>query len=134
MRAFMAVFAIVSMALVPSGYMPARADDGTIYLMICPGSKAPAQPEPIDHAAMDHSQMDHASMGHAVQTDAHDDHDAAGFDMRCDYSGGSLAPTPNAPVIGYAPLFWTPRQAYAPAPLTGIFPAKLPPSTGPPVS
>ena len=132
LRIFLACIAIVSMGLVPTGYMPARADDGSIYLMICPGGKAQIGETAADHSIMDHANMDHGDQGAASMT-SHDHHDAQSFDMRCDYAGGSLMPLADAPKIADFEPVWMPKRPFSAALLTGIFPQGLPPATGPPV-
>lgn len=138
LRAILAVFAVLSMAMVPAGYMPARAANGSIHLMICPGFAPPS----VDHSQVhnghdaqahhsDHS--GHMMMGQSADS-AHDAHDSAAFDMRCDYAASAAPVVPETPELTAIVETRFLQQQRAPNPLTGIFPAQLPPSTGPPVS
>lgn len=138
LRAILAVFAVLSMAAVPAGYMPARAADGSIHLMICPGSAAPinAGQSQVSEARDAHAHhLDHgADMMERSAHHPHDAHDSAGFDMRCDYAASAPPVMPETPALAAIaqPRFF--QKQRPPVALTGIFPAQIPPSTGPPVS
>jgi hypothetical protein len=127
LRLILAVFAVLGVLSAPAGYMPARADDGGIILMICPKVKAP-DPSP-EHAM--HAEMESMAHGKDAAGSDHDDHGMA-KDSPCDYAVGAVA---DVPTLGFAILQPDlPQLDQMPVahPLTGIFPRGLPPSTGPP--
>jgi len=103
--------AIMSLVSAPTGFMPARGSDGALVLQICSGTnpraitvKIPGSQTPDD----------------AEQRDS------------CDYSTAAKDGLPQAaqpaPLAVIRPFV----VSTLPAALTGIFPASLPPSTGPP--
>ena len=73
LRLILAVFAVLGVLSAPAGYMPARADDGGIILMICPKVKAP-DPSP-EHAM--HAEMESMAHGKDAAGSDHDDHGMA---------------------------------------------------------
>jgi len=123
----LAALALASSATVPFGFMPDVAQDGGFILSICDGTK-PAPPSPTE--ASEHSQhqmsRDHTSSGKAGH--GHEPHK-----MRCDFAVAATADLPAPPqIVLVRNKDLRPRQPRR-AVLTAIFPAKLPPSTGPPV-
>tara|TARA_B100001179_G_C18594832_1_gene406686 strand:+ start:547 stop:936 length:390 start_codon:yes stop_codon:yes gene_type:complete len=123
---FLAILALVSLVTTPFGYMPDRNGDGDLVLRICGGTMVMKADAP-DHAAM--------KALHGADDDDHGDHgDGGEHETRCNYAVSGVAPPPHAPTLVAAvpaPAIVTPAIA---KPLTGIFPAKLPPSTGPPAA
>ncbi len=121
----LAILAIVSLASMPFGYMPDRNADGALVLRICGGTMTVAADAP-EHAAM--------KVMHGEDHGGHDGGNASEHETRCNYAVAGVAPLPNAPALFVtAPLPAIDAPAIA-KPLTGIFPAKLPPSTGPPAA
>ena len=125
---FLAVMALVSLASMPFGYMPASDADGDFMLRICDGTMWVADDGSAGASQVaEHAMADH-EMGHGDPDRKSD----SGHETRCNYAVSGLTPVPQAPAIGSAPLVQPIEAPLGPAPLTGIFPAKLPPSTGPP--
>jgi hypothetical protein len=124
-----AILALISVALTPFGYMPASAADGSFILRICDGTVSmrdlPASLQG-DHVAVSHSAMkgsgEPAGQGH--DDDAHE--------VRCNYAITALADLPSSPQLALRLIEPQAVQAVLATPITGIFPAKLPPATGPP--
>ncbi len=115
------------MVCVPVGYMPAQAADGSFILRICGGVKPARSEQGASHGMHD--------IGH---TAAHDDHaghaahDDEAHEMRCDYAGATVIDVPPAPImVANIPAPEGPGRD-ARTPLSGIFPPRLPPATGPP--
>jgi len=124
-----AILALISVALTPFGYMPASAADGSFILRICDGTvsaQGPAQAAQGDHVAASHSTMkgsdDRAEPGHSE--DAHE--------LRCNYAVTAVADLPRSPQAAARAIEPQAVQTVLVTPITGIFPAKLPPATGPP--
>jgi|TARA_R100000049_G_C1953274_1_gene103204 hypothetical protein len=127
LRLILAVCAVLGVLAAPAGYMPARAADGDIILMICPRVKAP---DPSAGHAM-HAEMDTMAHGKDAAGSDNDEHGMA-KDSPCDYVVGAVADVPTLAFAILQPDL--PRLDEVPVarPLTGIFPRGLPPSTGPP--
>ena len=123
------MLALVSLASMPFGYMPDSNADGAFVLRICGGTMTVAADAP-DHTAM------RALHGgeHGDHADHRDHDDGNEHEARCNYAVAGIAPLPHTPaLVAAAPVL--PIDAPAiPTPLTGIFPARLPPSTGPPTA
>lgn len=121
----LALIAVLSSMTMPFGYMPAKAADGSVILLICDGTAQGPQKQNnhLSHAGMDHAQMDHGA-----------ERDSSTHETRCNYATSVAADLPDGihfeepdPVI----LFSEPVRL---AILTAIFPPKLPPATGPPAA
>lgn len=115
-RAFLTLLclAMLSLATAPAGFMPARASDGTLVLSICSASNPQAMTITVPlRAAEEHEQDETEGDG-------------------CDYGPATGFNQPK--LFEFAALILSgPQQpAGLPGTLTGIFPASLPPSTGPP--
>ena len=121
---FLSILAIVSLTSMPFGYMPDRAENGAFVLRICDGTM------PMDHgAAGEASAMAMHADGHAPgdSPDAASDHET-----RCNYAVAAVASLPDGPVVPESMPVPAMEVPDLPDTLTGIFPASLPPSTGPP--
>lgn len=136
-RLILAFLAIVSVATVPAGFMPARAKDGSFYLMICPGVQSRIIASAVGE--MPAGSSDHllhiSTLDGEFETGSspdHSEHESAGFDMRCDYASASVAPVPDIPevniLVSPGILILQDKRQF----LTGIYPSGLPPATGPP--
>ncbi len=120
----LSMLAIVSLASMPFGYMPDRAQNGAFVLRICDGTM------PMDHGAADEaSAMAMHGGGHATgeSPDTSSDHET-----RCNYAVAAIASLPDSPVLPETVALPAMETPALPDALTGIFPARLPPSTGPP--
>ena len=132
LRLILAVFAVLGVLSAPAGYMPARAADGRVILMICPKVKAPdPSAEHSMHAKMGHAEMSTMAHGKDAAGSDHDDHGMA-KDSPCDYAVGAVADVPTLALAILQPGLPQRDETPVAHPLTGIFPRGLPPSTGPP--
>lgn len=125
----LAILALISAALMPFGYMPARAADGSFILRICDGTvsaQVPGQATHSNHVAAPHLAM----KGSDVR--ARPGHDEAAHELRCNYAVTAVADLPSSPQIEVCPIEPQATEGVPATPITGIFPAKLPPATGPP--
>jgi|GEM_PF-1605653 len=131
-----AMLAIVSLMTIPFGYMPAKAQDGSVILRICDGSVPMPQqthsPHDQHHDHHDHHTMANAEGNSAATDDAHAEHEDGAHEMRCNYAVAAAANLPEAPdFVRQVPQETLVKQTRL-AILTAIFPPKMPPSTGPP--
>lgn len=130
----LASLAIISSMMMPFGYMPAKADDGTFILRICDGiaRAATETPDRVVHGKTDHAQMEHAQMDHGTMASSPADHDEAAHESRCNYATTVAANLPDIPQIVHCEqVVHTPLSRNL-AVLTAIYPPNLPPATGPP--
>lgn len=131
----LAILALVSSALSPFGYMPAMAEDGSFILRICDGTASIPPPAALADADSIHkphsagkAPQDHVDAGHEGEGHEGDPHE-----LRCNFAVPSVADLPPTPSFLLRLNEPEARQDVLRTPITGIFPAKLPPATGPPI-
>jgi hypothetical protein len=114
--ALAAIVALLFRAWIPAGFMP--APDGSLALILCPGSGAVFSPahDPHDRAAHPH----------------HHDGQREKADAPCPFGSLAAAPPERAIFPQPAPSFAALTASPAPTRLAAFFPHILPPSTGPP--
>ena len=114
--------------MMPFGYMPAMAEDGSFVLRICEGT-AQVTDQHQDQVAHEH--MGHTKSGHASDADHHTDHQSD-HEVRCNYAVTAAASLPESPqIIAVEPVLAVDQSITLPV-LTAIYPPNLPPATGPP--
>ncbi|WP_265570208.1 hypothetical protein [Sphingomicrobium nitratireducens] len=122
-RNWLAGLALLALALVPSGFMPAIAH-GQVVLIPCSGFVASS----IDTAAA----QDHAAMGHAMPSGEPADDEAKGT-KTCAFAAVSGAAMLDPPIeLAAFVTIEGERDTVAASHLAGQAALGLPPSTGPP--
>ena len=124
----LAFLAVISSMMMPFGYMPAMAEDGSFVLRICDGT-AQVTDQHQDQVA--HERMGHSKSGHANSADHQAEHQSD-HEIRCNYAVTAAASLPESPdIIAVEPVLAV-DQSITLAVLTAIYPPNLPPATGPP--
>jgi hypothetical protein len=115
--ALAALVALLFRAWIPAGFMP--ASDGSLALILCPGSGPVLSPihDPHDRAAHHHH---------------HDGQREKGADAPCPFGAFAAAPPERAMVPPPPASFAALAAPSAPPGLAASFPYIVPPSTGPP--
>jgi len=132
--ACLACLALLSLATLPVGFMPALSADGSFILRICDGTMVqqdPAHPQAATHG--NHQGMHASGPSDEKHRAPAEKHDGSEHETRCNYAVSATANLPPAPLlVREAVILAEEEPADDQTPLTGIFPAALPPSTGPP--
>ncbi len=130
---FLAALAVLSSATMPFGFMPARAADGSFILRICDRTmQVPVELADTAKAADGHEH--HETSDRSGQSDGHGDHEDGSHEMRCNYAVTATADLPQSPQIQRREPQQVEIEQARLTPLTAIFPANLPPATGPPIA
>ncbi|WP_421990465.1 hypothetical protein [Qipengyuania sp.] len=132
--AILCLLALFSFATAPAGFMPGAAASGPA-LLICPGSTEIGNGT---FAGPRHSRQQTGAMAghhdhhHAAPGDSDDKAEADAGNAFCDYGTQAQADVPPSPVASGDVQPYIRTELLPASPLTTIFPAALPPSTGPP--
>ena len=136
LHALIGLLALFSFATSPAGFMPAANANG-VALLICPGSTDIgngrfAAPPTKDHGAMAMAgHHDHHAMAADAKPGTGPDADTS--NPSCDYGTPVHAALPDGIKLSATSIGYFVGEAPSAHPLTTLFPAALPPSTGPPI-
>ncbi|WP_271438996.1 hypothetical protein [Pontixanthobacter luteolus] len=120
-----ALLSVLMASLIPGGYMVASAKDGSLTVRMCnTGDTSQRQVSRVDPDYETYLLL----YGEVPETDADP------VDEPCDMGPSPLGKLDSALILPAALIGDAPVQGLGRKVLTGIFPAALPPSTGPPAT